>query len=46
MFFRKLPKNEKWETIRKRELRNDIVFTILAIPAIYVFVVCMCVLGV
>ncbi len=46
MFFRKPPKNEKWETIRKRELRNDIVFTILAIPAIYVFVVCMCVLGV
>ena len=45
MFSRK-PRNEKWETIRKRELRNDIVFTILAIPAIYVFVVCMCVLGV
>ena len=46
MFFRKPPKNEKWETIEKRELRNDIIFTILAIPAIYVFVVFMCVLGV
>ena len=37
MFFRKSPKNEKWETIRKRELRNDIVFNILAIRAIFFF---------
>ena len=42
----KPPKNEKWETIQRRELRNDIIFTIVAIPVIYVFVVCMCVLGV
>lgn len=46
MFFRKRPRNEKWEVIRRRELRSDIIFTVLAIPAIYVFVVCMCVLGV
>ena len=46
MIFRKQLQNEKWEVIRRRELRNDIVFTVLAIPAVYVFVVCMCVLGV
>ena len=46
MIFRKVPKNEKWETIRKREYRNDIVFGIITIPVMYVWVVCMCACGV
>lgn len=46
MIFRKAPKNEKWGTIRKREFRNDVVFGIIAVPAMYVFAVCMCALGV
>jgi hypothetical protein len=46
MIFRKTLKNERWETIRKRELRNDVIFGIAAIPVAYVFVVCMCVFGV
>ena len=46
MIFRKIPKNEKWETIRKRELRNDIIFGIISIPMMYVLIVCMCAMGV
>jgi len=46
MIFRKTLKNEKWETIQKRELRSDIIFGIIAIPVMYVFVVCMCAMGV
>ena len=46
MIFRKVPKNEKWETIRRRELRNDIVFGVITLPVLYVWVFCMCTFGV
>ena len=38
MFNRK-PRNEKWETIRKRELRNDIVGTVILVPMFYILTV-------
>jgi hypothetical protein len=41
MFNRK-PKNEKWETIRKRELRNDIIGVIILAPMMYILTVLMC----
>lgn len=40
--FNRNPRNEKWETIRKRELRNDIIGTIVLVPVMYVWVVLMC----
>jgi hypothetical protein len=46
MIFRKVPRNEKWETIRRRELRNDIVLGVVTLPAFYVWVVFMCACGV
>ncbi len=41
MFNRK-PRNEKWETIRKREMRNDIIGAIVLVPMMYVFTVLRC----
>lgn len=38
MFSRK-PRNEKWETIRKRELRNDIIGTVILVPMFYILTV-------
>jgi len=37
--FNRVPRNEKWETIRRREMVKDTVFVILATPVAYVFVV-------
>jgi len=44
MMFKRKRKNEKWETIRARERRNDIIFGILSVPIMYVWVVLVCVL--
>jgi len=44
MIFNRSLKNEKWETIRARERRNDAIFGVLCIPIMYVWVVLMCVL--
>ncbi len=41
MFNRK-PKNEKWETIRKREATQDIVGAIILVPMMYILTVLMC----
>ena len=41
MFNRK-SRNEKWETIRRRELRNDIIGAVVLVPVMYVWVVLMC----
>ena len=43
MFNRK-PRNEKWETIRKRELRNDIIGVTILAPLMYIWTVLMCAL--
>jgi hypothetical protein len=37
--FNRVPRNEKWETIRRREMVKDTVFVILAAPFAYAFVV-------
>ena len=46
MVFNRKRKNEKWETIRRRERRNDIIFGIVTLPMMYVWIVLMCVCGV
>ncbi len=40
--FNRNPRNEKWETIRKREMRNDVIGAIFLVPMLYVFTVLMC----
>ena len=40
--FNTSPRNEKWETIRKREMRNDIIGGIVLVPMMYVLTVLMC----
>ena len=42
LMFNRKPKNEKWETIRRRELRNDIIGAVVLVPVMYVWVVLMC----
>ena len=37
--FNRVPRNEKWETILRREMVKDTVFVILAMPVAYAFVV-------
>ena len=37
--FGKHPKNEKWEDIRRREARNEIIFVLLSLPALYLFLI-------
>ena len=36
-------KNEKWETIAKRQKRNDIIGLIICVPMVYVLVILVCV---
>ena len=33
MIFRKRPRNERWETIAKRQVRRDILMGIISLPA-------------
>jgi peptidoglycan biosynthesis protein MviN/MurJ (putative lipid II flippase) len=35
-------KNEKWETITKRQKRNDVIGLIVCIPMFYVLVILVC----
>ena len=44
MFRQRIPKNEKWEDIRRREAIQDVVFLIFAVPVVYiglVFTMCL-----
>ena len=44
MFEKRRRKNEKWETIRKREIRNDVLGAIILAPVLYIFLVIGCAL--
>ncbi len=35
------PRNEKWETIQKREFRNDVIGVIILAPMMYILTVMM-----
>lgn len=37
--FQRKPKNEKWETIQRREVIQDAVFVVLAAPIAHVLIV-------
>ena len=43
MFRQRVPKNEKWKDIRRREVIQDVVFLIFAVPMTYIGVaITMC----
>jgi len=42
--FNRTPRNEKWETIRRREARNDVLATIFLLPLMYILLILGCAL--
>ena len=42
--FNRRPKNEKWETIQRRQRREDLIAVVVGTPLAYVWVVLMCAL--